>query len=147
MSIKNLVPIIISLFLGLTLAVLSPLGKTQAHSVTQPELPITPAQQLAQTPSSPTQFTCTSEATVTTDYPAGKISYCRQKSFPQAVNDSARVEIKPGASLTPHWHGTWEQRFLISGQSKLYLIDPQGKLYTETMAPGTISVVPGSWTH
>jgi oxalate decarboxylase/phosphoglucose isomerase-like protein (cupin superfamily) len=146
-SSKNLIVIIISLFLGLALTILPLFGKTQAQLVSPAGLSEKPPQRLAQTTASSGQFTCIPEATVTTDYPAGKISYCRQKSFPQAVNDSARVDIKPGASRTPHWHDTWEQQFLISGQAKLYLIDPQGKLYTETMTPGTISVIPSGWTH
>jgi oxalate decarboxylase len=57
------------------------------------------------------------------------------------------VEIKAGASRTPHWHDTWEEQVLLSGKAKTVVIDAKGKVYEEILEPGMIFFVPQGWTH
>ncbi|BAQ63712.1 cupin domain-containing protein [Geminocystis sp. NIES-3709] len=93
------------------------------------------------------KFACEPRQVEVYNYNAGVISYCRKKNFKIAENDSARVEIKSGASRTPHWHDTWEEQVLMSGSAKTVLIDDKGKVYEEILEPGMICFVPQGWTH
>jgi oxalate decarboxylase/phosphoglucose isomerase-like protein (cupin superfamily) len=97
--------------------------------------------------SKPMRFACEPRDVEVYNYEAGVVAYCRKKNFPIAQNDSARVEIKPGASRTPHWHDTWEEQVLLSGKAKTVVIDTKGKVYEEILEPGMIFFVPQGWTH
>ncbi|MBE9241819.1 cupin domain-containing protein [Synechocystis salina] len=94
-----------------------------------------------------TQFICEPREVEVYKYKAGTISYCRKKNFPVAENDTARVEIKPGAARTPHWHDTWEEQILISGKAKTVLIDPKGKVFEQNLESGNLVFIPSGWTH
>ncbi|MGI0481018.1 cupin domain-containing protein [Geminocystis sp. CENA526] len=93
------------------------------------------------------RFACEPRDVEVYNYDAGMVAYCRKKNFPIAQNDSARVEIKSGASRTPHWHDTWEEQILLSGKAKTVVIDSKGKVFEETLEPGNIFFVPQGWTH
>ncbi|MBL1209881.1 cupin domain-containing protein [Geminocystis sp. GBBB08] len=93
------------------------------------------------------RFACEPRDVEVYNYDAGMVAYCRKKNFPIAENDSARVEIKSGASRTPHWHDTWEEQILLSGKAKTVIIDSKGKVFEETLEPGMIFFIPQGWTH
>jgi oxalate decarboxylase/phosphoglucose isomerase-like protein (cupin superfamily) len=59
----------------------------------------------------------------------------------------ARVDIKPGAARSPHWHDTWEEQVLISGKAKTVLIDNKGQVHEAVLEPGMISFLPAVLLH
>lgn len=95
----------------------------------------------------PLKFTCQPRQVDVHNYSGGVISYCKKKDFTIAETDSARVDIKPGAARSPHWHDTWEEQVLISGKAKTVLIDNKGQVHEEVLEPGMISFLPAGWPH
>lgn len=95
----------------------------------------------------PLKFTCQPRQVDTHNYSGGVISYCKKKDFTIAETDSARVDIKPGAVRSPHWHNAWEEQILISGKAKTILIDNKGQVHEEVLEPGMISFLPAGWPH
>lgn len=95
----------------------------------------------------PLKFTCQPRQVDVHDYSGGVISHCKKKDFTIAETDSARVDIKPGAARSPHWHDTWEEQVLISGKAKTVLIDNKGQVREEVLEPGMISFLPAGWPH
>ncbi|MFB2895413.1 cupin domain-containing protein [Aerosakkonemataceae cyanobacterium BLCC-F50] len=93
------------------------------------------------------KFTCQPRQVDVHNYSGGVISYCKKKDFAIAETDSARVDIKPGAARSPHWHDTWEEQILISGKAKTVLIDNKGQAHEEVLEPGMISFLPAGWPH
>lgn len=95
----------------------------------------------------PLKFTCQPRQVDVHNYSGGVISHCKKKAFTIAETDSARVDIKPGAARSPHWHDTWEEQILISGKAKTVLIDNKGQVHEEVLEPGMISFLPAGWPH
>ncbi|MGV0025413.1 cupin domain-containing protein [Phormidesmis priestleyi] len=93
------------------------------------------------------KFACEPRQVDVHNYSGGVVSYCKKKDFTIAENDSARVDIKPGAARAPHWHNTWEEQVLISGKAKTFVIDNKGQVHEEVMQPGMVSFLPAGLTH
>lgn len=93
------------------------------------------------------RFSCDPRQVDVHQYSGGVVSYCRKEQLTAAETDSARVDIKPNAARTPHWHDTWEEQILLSGAATTTMIDPQGQSHQERIEPGTIVFIPAGWTH
>ena len=93
------------------------------------------------------RFSCDPQQTDVRSYGGGTVSYCKQKDLAITDNDSARIDIKPGAARAPHWHDTWEQQILLSGKAKTSIIDNKGKVYEEVLSAGMVTFIPSGATH
>ena len=93
------------------------------------------------------RFACGPRSHGISQYEGGTVAYCKKKNLEVSDNDSAIVEIKPGAARAPHWHDTWEQQILISGKAKTYLVDDKGQVHEEVLTQGMVAILPAGMTH
>jgi uncharacterized RmlC-like cupin family protein len=98
-------------------------------------------------PTAALSFACDPRSLGISQYEGGTVAYCKKKNLEVSDNDSAIVEIKPGAARAPHWHDTWEQQILISGKAKTYLIDDKGQVHEEVLTQGMVAILPAGMTH
>lgn len=80
-------------------------------------------------------------------YEGGSIAHCKKKDLEIAETDSARVELKPGAARTPHWHDAWELQTMIAGKANTYVIDNKGQVHVESLTQGMVAFIPAGRTH
>jgi len=98
-------------------------------------------------PTAALRFACDPRSLGISQYEGGTVAYCKKKNLEVSDNDIAIVEIKAGAARAPHWHDTWEQQILISGNAKTYLIDDKGQVHEEVLTHGVVAFIPAGMTH
>lgn len=165
MKIKRLLVLLCCLVAGVSLLLTNGSSAVQAKGLGAQQLSITTTSDIqigqihgtspwessvAASPSVSTKaksFSCDPQQTDVRTYGGGTVSYCKQKDFAITDNDSARIDIKPGAARAPHWHDTWEQQILLSGKAKTSIIDNKGKVYDEVLSPGMVTFIPSGATH
>jgi hypothetical protein len=111
--------------------------------------PISSSPNNARSSSNPSalRFACDPRSHGITQYNGGTVAYCTKKDLEISPSDAAIIEIRPGAARAPHWHDTWEQQVLISGEAKTYLIDEKGQVHEEVLTQGMVAVLPAGMTH
>jgi len=84
-----------------------------------------------------------------TDY--GTVTKCTVKNMPTLAGSDAAVfllRLKPGGLREPHWHpNAWEIDYVVSGNVRMGIVDPEDKVATFDLGPGDVAFVPQGWAH
>jgi oxalate decarboxylase len=81
----------------------------------------------------------------------GSVSVCDQDVFPVVTGQAAAVyyvRLEPKGLREPHWHpNCWELNFVVKGQVRLGVVNPDDTFDEVVLNPGDVGFIPQGYLH